>query len=165
MLRMTVIALVSLGLVGIHTARSAEQDDVALIKAMISAKVTLQQGLTASQREGRPISAKFEVEDGKLQLSVYVEKDGKFSEVIVDYVSGAVAKSEAITQGDDLTDAKSQSAAMAKAQTDLKTAVDKAIGTSQAVSIVPELKSGHPVATVVMVKNGTLLQTVTQPLD
>ena len=60
------------------------EDDAALIKALGSAKVSLQQGLTASQKEGQPISAKFELEDGKLQLSVYTAKDGKYSEVIVD---------------------------------------------------------------------------------
>ena len=37
-------------------------DDAALIKALGSAKVSLQQGLTASEREGQPISAKFELE-------------------------------------------------------------------------------------------------------
>jgi hypothetical protein len=30
----------------------------------------LQQGLAASEQQGKPISAKFEVDDGKLQLSV-----------------------------------------------------------------------------------------------
>jgi len=164
MLRTVVIAFVTLGLTVVNAARAAEPDNTALIKAMKSTKVTLQQGLTASQREGRPISAKFEMEDGKLQLSIYVEKDGKFSEVIVDHVSGAVAKTEAITEGDDLADAKSQSAAMAKAKTDLKTAVSKAARTSAAISVVPDLKNSHPVATVVRVTNGTL-QTVSQPLD
>src|SRR5258705_13987483 len=101
-----------------YVARSEDQQ--ALIKVMGDAKVSLQQGLTSSQREGRPISAKFELEDGKLQLSVYTEKDGKFFEVIVDHNTGSVAKSEAITEGDDLTHAKSQSAAMAKGKAQLK---------------------------------------------
>lgn len=39
----------------------------------------------ASESEGQPISGKFEVEDGKLQLAVYTAKDGKFFEVIVDH--------------------------------------------------------------------------------
>ena len=42
------------------SAVSQEHDQQALIKAMGDAKVSLQQGLTSSQREGRPISAKFE---------------------------------------------------------------------------------------------------------
>src|SRR5215472_1048989 len=155
MMKVALLTVVSL-LSGLCSASSAEQDDAALIKAMSGAKVTLQQGLTASEREGRPISGKFEMEDGKLQLSIYTEKAGKFFEVIVDHVSGSVAKTESITEGDDLADAKEQSAAMAKAKTDLKTAVSKAARTSAAISVVPDLKNSHPVATVVRVTNGTL---------
>ena len=88
-----------------------------LIKGVIDAKVTLQQGLTAAAQQGRPISAKFEVEDGKLQLSVYTAKDGKFSEVIVDHMTGKVSETESITEGEDLAEAKLQSAAMEKAKT------------------------------------------------
>src|SRR6185437_12452054 len=124
-MKTTLIAVVVLALSALQLAWAAEQDDAALIKAMSGAKVTLQQGLTASEKQGKPISAKFEMEDGKLQLSVYTEKAGKFSEVVVDHMTGAVAKTEAITEGEDLTHAKSQSAAMAKAKTDLKAAADK----------------------------------------
>lgn len=46
----------------------------------------------------------------------------------------------------------------------LRTAVNKAGDTIPAVSVVPELKNGHPVATVVLVKNGKL-ETATQRLD
>src|SRR5262245_53609502 len=77
-----------------------------LAKALGAAKVSLQNGLTASAQTGTPISAKYEVEDGKLQLSVYTMKGPKFSEVIVDHSTGKVAKTEAITSGDDLTAAK-----------------------------------------------------------
>jgi hypothetical protein len=35
-----------------------------------TSKVNLQQGLAASEQQGQPISAKFEVDDGKLQLPV-----------------------------------------------------------------------------------------------
>ena len=40
------------------------------------AKVSLQQGLAASEQEGQPISGKFEMDRGKFQLSVYTSKDG-----------------------------------------------------------------------------------------
>src|SRR5262245_22745846 len=116
--------IVMLGL-DAHAISAEEHNDPALIKSMGSAKVTLQQGLAAAAQQGQPISGKFELEDGKLQLSVYVAKDGKFSEVIVDHASGKVAKTEAITEGEDLAAAKSQSAAMAKAKADLKAAADR----------------------------------------
>ena len=71
-----------------------DRSDHPLIKGVTDAKLTLQQGLTAATQQGRPISAKFEVEDGKLQLSVYTAKDGKFFEVIVDHMTGNVAETE-----------------------------------------------------------------------
>jgi hypothetical protein len=152
------------GWLGSHAALAADNDDQELIKAVNGSKITLQEGLTSGQRNGRPISAKFENEDGKLQLSVYTEKDGKFFEVIVDHGTGLIAKTEPITEGDDLADAKAQSAAMAKAKSDLKSAVDKAAGSNRAVSVTPDIKDGQVVATVVMATNG-LVQTVRQPLD
>src|SRR5437870_1949435 len=78
-------------------------------------------------RSGRPISAKYEVEKGKLQLSVYTAKGDSFSEVIVNHKNGKIAKREPITGGDDLTAAKSQNEAMSKAKTSLQTAVSKAV--------------------------------------
>jgi hypothetical protein len=164
MLKVALISIVSLTLGGLCPAWCAEQDDAALIKAMSGAKVTLQQGLTASEREGRPISGKFEMEDGKLQLSIYTEKAGKFFEVIVDHVNGSVAKTEPITEGDDLADAKEQSAAMAKAKIDLKSATEKAAAGGRAVAVTPELKDGHAVASVVVAKGGKL-ETATERLD
>ena len=170
MLRRDFAIMVALGLAALtvsYVARSQEHDQQALIKAMGDAKVSLQQGLTASQREGQPISAKFEMEDGKLQLSIYTEKGGKFSEVIVDHNNGSVAKSETITDADDLTHAKSQSAAMAKAKTQLKDAVDKAMGKAagaRAVSATAEMKGGRSVASIELLRGGQI-QNVTEELD
>src|SRR5262249_44057973 len=83
-----------------------------LAKALKDAKVSLQRGLTASAKEGKPISGKYEVEHGKLQLSVYTMKGNAFSEVIVDHKTGKVTKTEAISGGEDLTAAKAQSEAV-----------------------------------------------------
>src|SRR5215475_4899222 len=138
-----------------------------LATAMKDAKVPLQQGLAASAKEGKPISAKYEVEDGKLQLSVYTMKGDKFSEVIVDHRSGKVAKTEAITGGEDLTAAKAQSGAMAKAKVSLRSATEKAVKAHQgyrAVSVTPSLKDGHPVAEVTLVKDAEF-KTASEKLD
>src|SRR5713101_4515186 len=138
-----------------------------LAKALRDAKIPLQRGLTASMKEGKPISAKYEVEDGKLQLSVYTMKGDKFSEVIVDHRTGKVAKAEPITHGDDLTAAKVQGEAMAKAKRSLDTAASEAVKENKgfrAVSITPAVKDGHPVADVTLVK-GTEWKTVAEKLD
>src|SRR5712692_1104340 len=131
--------------------KSDDAEHAELAKALRDAKISLQRGLTASTKEGKPISAKYEVEHGKLQLSVYTMKGDKFSEVIVDHKTGKVAKAEPITGGDDLTAAKAQSEAMAKAKRSLDAAASKAVADnsgSQAVSITPSLKDGRPVAAV-----------------
>jgi hypothetical protein len=134
---------------------------------MSSAKVSLRRGFAASEREGQPISGKFEVEDGKLQLSVYTAKDGNFSEVIVDHVTGSIGKVESITEGEDLTHAKAQKAAMDRAKVKLADAADKAKGAVRdavVVSAIPELKDDRPVASVVLLA-GKRFSTVSQPLD
>src|SRR6266540_3529516 len=146
---------------------SDDKEHAELAKALRDAKISLQRGLTASAKEGKPISAKYEVEHGKLQLSVYTMKGDKFSEVIVDHATGKVAKAEPITSGDDLTAAKAQSEAMAKAKRSLEAAASEAVKEHKGyrvVSVMPALKEGHPVADVTLVK-GTEWRTVSERLD
>jgi uncharacterized membrane protein YkoI len=148
-------------------AAQSPADREKLAKEVSAVPVSLAQGLVASRSEGRPISAKFELEDGKLQLSVYTDKDGRFSEVIVDHKSGKVAKAEAITDGDDISHAKAQSEAMAKAKRSLDAAASVAMKQNKdyrVVSVMPALKGGHPVAEVTLVK-GKDWKTVSEKLD
>jgi hypothetical protein len=157
--------VVSSGLTQTSDDKAKEHAD--LEKALKDAKIPLERGLTASAKEGRPISAKYEVEDGELQLSVYTMKGNNFSEVIVDHKTGTIAKAEPITQGDDLTHAKEQSQAMAKAKRSLGTAASEAAKQNKGyrvVSIFPTMKDGHPVADVTLVK-GNEWKTVSEKLD
>jgi hypothetical protein len=147
-------------------ARAAD-DPVALAKALPDATVPLQQGLTASEREGKPISGKYELEDGALQLSVYTEKDGKFTEVIVDHKSGAVKKVEAITDADDLKNANEQNTAMKAAKISLSRATMQAVTANagyNAVKAVPTTQNGHPVADIRLIKSEAVKE-VEQKLD
>src|SRR6202048_3933254 len=100
----------------------AEGDPAALAAALKNTSATLQGGLKASEAQGTPISAKFEIEDGKLQLSVYTMKGNDFMEVVADPKTGAIAKAEKITDAGDLKASASQKAAMAKAKVSLLTA-------------------------------------------
>src|SRR5262245_50151212 len=148
-------------------AAQSPSEQAQLAKELSGVRVPLAQGLSASKREGNPISAKYELEEGKLQLSVYTEKNGKFSEVIVDHKTGKIAKAEPITQGDDLTHAKAQSEAMAKAKRSLEAAASKAVNENkgyQVVSVMPMVKDGHPVADVTLLK-GAEWKTVAEKLD
>src|SRR2546429_6210944 len=78
-----------------------EGNQTTLAKAIMGARVPLERGLAASASHGEVISAKFEMEEGKLQLSVYTLKGGKYFEVIVDHNSGKVVKAEPITEAED----------------------------------------------------------------
>jgi len=153
-----------------HNAFSAHDEDAsqeALIKLLDTAKINLQQGLAASEQQGKPISAKFEVDDGKLQLSVYTAKEDKFFEVLVNHVTGKVLRTEPITEGDDLSAAKEQNAAMANAKTPLQAMVDKTIAQSantRAVSVVPGMKDGHPIASIDVLTYNQV-RAIQQPLD
>ena len=143
-----------------------EGNQAALAKAVMTARVSLERGLAASASHGQPISAKFEMEEGKLQLSVYTVKDGKYFEVVVDHNTGKVDKAEPIAAGDDYTAAQSQSAALAKGKLPLRATVEKALRGNagfRAVSVTPSLKDGRAVADVTLAK-GEELKTVSVPL-
>ena len=165
----TIAAVVSVVLVSAPSVGWSQQPDkghAELAKALNDAKISLQRGLTASAKEGKPISAKYEMEEGKFQLSVYTMKGDQFSEVIVDHKTGKVSKTQPITQGDDLTHAKAQSEAMAKAKRSLDAATVEALKENKgyrAVSVMPALKDGHPVAEVELVK-GADWKTVSEKL-
>ena len=142
-------------------------DEAALAAAMKNASATLQGGLKASEAQGTPISAKFEIEDGKLQLSVYTMKGSDFIEVVADPNTGTIAKAEKITDSDDLKAASSQKAAMARAKVPMLAAAETAVKAntgSQAVSIFPELKNGQATAEVTLLQ-GTVLKKVSEKLD
>ena len=127
----------------------------------------LSKGSRPAESEGKPISAKFEGEDGALQLSVYTMKGDQFAEVLVDHNSGSIRNSEPITDPDDLKDAKEQGEAMGKAKLSLGAAVASAVKAHYgflAVSAVPMLDGGQPVASVTLVKDGEV-QKVTEKLD
>ena len=160
------------GVAGHYAILKVDDDDDddgrdAVARGSRFAKISLQQGLIASEKEGQPISGKFEVDRGKFQLSIYTAKDGKFSEVLVDYSTGQIAKVEPITKGEDLAAAQSQSAAMAKAKISLRDAVEKALGEAagfRALGAVPNSKDGRAVASVLLLK-GEEFKIVNQALE
>lgn len=82
-------------------------------------------------------------------------------------MTGKVLRAEPITEGDDLTAAKEQNAAMANVKTSLQAAVDKTIAESantRAVSIVPNMKDGHPIASIDVLTYNQV-KAIQQPLD
>lgn len=161
------IAAAAALLLGGLLARAEEMDPAAMAKALQQASLPLEKATKLSEREGKPISAKYEIEHGALQLSIYTQKGDRFSEVIVDYKTGAVAKDEWITDADDMKAAQTQAAAMAKGSMPLDVATDRAVQANagyRAVSVVPGLDGGRPVAIVVLMKGEDVKQ-VRETLD
>jgi hypothetical protein len=151
----------------LYAEAGGEDNSAALAKALSEASVSLDQGLSASESTGKPISGKFEIQDGALQLSVYTMKGDQFAEIIVDHKSGSIKKSEPITEGDDLKAAKEQGEAMGKAKRSLGEAVANAVKANngfRATSVEPTLDGGRPAASVILV-NGQETKEVTQSLD
>jgi hypothetical protein len=147
------------------TSGTGAQADLA--RALKHTRVSLQQGLAASEREGKPISAKYELENGQPQLSVYTLKGDQFEEVVVDRQTGQITKVEPIRGGGDLEAARAERAAMDKAKTSLQAAAEEAArGNKRArvVSVVPAIRDGHPVADVTLAR-GDRFKTVSERLD
>ena len=144
----------------------------ALERALLGARLPLEGGLAVSATEGTPISAKYEIDDGGFQLSVYTVKSDTFSgdtfsEVFVDFNAGTVARVEAITDGGDLAAAQSQKAAMAGAKRSLEAATASAVKANagyRAVSAMPGLDGSRAVAEIILVR-GSDWKVVSEPLD
>jgi hypothetical protein len=144
-----------------------EPDLVILGIALADAPMSLAKGLEASEPSGKPISAKFENADGDVQLSIYTATADGFIETTINPKSGAVVSTEPITDADDLTHANAQQAAMAKATVSLQAAAEKAVNEkpdSRAVSVVPELRDGRPIAVVKLLRTKDVV-TAMEPLN
>lgn len=79
----------------------------------------------------------------------------KYFEVIVDHETGKVARSEAITGGEDLAEAKKQAAAMGKTKRSLRDAVTKAEKANagfKAVSVEAEIEGSVAQADINLLK-------------
>lgn len=164
--------LVGLSLLGSTRSVSAgyqEQEGgrPALAKGVAGAKISLEQALETVSREGKPLSARFEIEDGQLQVSVFRVKGDQFAEVILDPSTGAVSEVDPVTSGGDYGIAQDRNTAMARATRSLRTAVSQSLKADagfRAVSVVPSLKDGHAVAEISLT-NGDKWKRVSMRLD
>jgi len=78
-LRSTIV-LTAVAFSSVAMAGDVDQGHAALAAAFKNVKGTLEGGLKAAERVGRPVSAKFVLEDGILQLSLWILKDDGISE-------------------------------------------------------------------------------------
>lgn len=177
MRRSTAIAVIGfIVLAAIPFPALAEPDPIdartELARALLGAWLPLESGVAVSAREGTPLSAKYEIDDGAFQLSVYTWKSDtasgdSFTEVFVDFSTGLVARVDRITDGKDLAAAQSQKATMARANRSLGEATADAVKANagyRAVSAMPALDRGGPLAEVTLVR-GDDWKVVTVRLD
>jgi len=171
-MRMSPIATALACVVGLasqvaQAQRHDEQEQAELAKALSESKIPLEKAVQVGEKEGKAISAKFEIASGKLALLVYTVKGDKFSEVRVDHQTGKLDKARNIEAAADLAEARTQSEAMAKAKRSLRSAIEKAVSTNKgfrAVSAIPGIQKRHPVAEVTLLR-GSQLKTVSERLD
>ena len=113
------------------------------------------------------ISAKYEIDNGTFQVSVYTMRGDRFSEVIVDYSVGTIMKVDVITDSGDLAALQGQKETMARAKRTLEAATAEVVRTNpgyRAVSAMPGLHDGRPVVEVILV-NDTAWRAVSGDLD
>ena len=149
------------------TSAHAQESDKELVTALRAEHIPLAKGIEAAAASGKPISAKYEYEHGKLQLSVYTAKAGEYFEIIVDHRTGKVSTVKKITEGEDLEKAKVQSAAATKAKASLASAIAKAITANKGYAVVSAtaaLKGERPVAEITLLK-GTAFRKVSESLE
>jgi len=161
-----VSTLTGLAATGMGTGRET------LAQALKTAWLPLESGLIAGSALGTPLSAKYEIDDGAFQLSVYIvtadpNNGDTFREIIVDYSTGTIARLDDITDGGDLAAARNQQRALATAKRTLEAvtaSVVKANAGYRAVSATPTMNDGRPVANILLL-NGTDWKAVSEQLD
>lgn len=169
MMKSFIAGVAAIGLVAFTATLALADSDyeygkqmAALIKAMPQAKVPLAQGIKDAEKGGKAISAQYEVDEGKFQLSVFVSKGDDINEVIVDYTTGAIKTSDKLADPDDIKDAKKQVAAIAKAKTSLADAVAEAVKANpgyEAIRIVPRVSGGEAQAAITLLKGSSVKKT------
>src|SRR5215471_15389117 len=153
------IGMLLLLLLGFSNSRAEGTNDAALVQALDAAQVTVEDGLKTSEAVGTPISAKFEIEKGRLQLSVYAAAGDEYKEIVISPGTGVLMSAQKITDNEDLADATAQKKAMQNATVALRVAVETAMASmpgSRGVSVIPQLADGRPVAKVTILKGGVL---------
>lgn len=149
------------------TSWADEEFWAVVMRELPEARVSLDQGMETSEQEGKPISAEYDVENGDFHISIYVEKHGDFSEVIVDPKSGMIKTTKPLTVPREVDEARAQSAALAHTKLPLAAALATAVDAKsgyRAISIIPFFDEGEAVATITLIK-GEAIKQVTQKLD
>src|SRR5436853_1204684 len=157
-------------------ARADESKDTqALLEALGKSKHTLADGMRQAAKGGAvPISAKFELEDGKLSLSVYTAEKGlavPAEKNVLQELSGSpeqdkwTPKVEVFNDVPHVARSAEQLAVMSLGRKSLAAVIAEVRKTHPGTvfSITPAIRNHRPVALVLLANKGKVT-TVTQPL-
>lgn len=152
--RAVLFALLSLPL-----AAAAEGGDADLVKHLPDAKLSLADGIKQAEKgNGTAISAKFELEDGKLSLSVYTAKEGREKDAehntLMELAGEPGAqwqpKTEVFGDKEHLTRSAMHLTLIQLTKLSLEDVIKKAAAAQKGTvySAIPGLKDGKPVVAV-----------------
>src|SRR5437867_3978815 len=165
------------GAIAVLPAAGADEskDTQALLEALGKSKHTLVDGMRQAAKSGAvPISAKFELEDGKLSLSVYTAEKGlavPAEKNVLQELSGSPEQDKWTPQTEIFKDvphvarSAEQLTVMALGRKSLAAVIAEVRKTHPGTvfSITPTIKNHKPVAVVLLADKGKVT-TVTQPL-
>ncbi len=162
------VVVLSLGILGLKTAMAEDMDEYqasdALLKALPSSKHTLADGISQAAQGGeKAVSAKFEMDDGKLSLSVYTADaaNNTFKEVAGDAEAATWSpQAEVIKEGEDLQNAKEQLKVLTGSKFSLLDFIAKAQKDQPGtvLSAIPEVEGGKSVCEVRIVSQGKVIE-------
>src|SRR4051795_3697392 len=167
MTRRTLIVLVGVGLamLGNSAAWSEDADQAALIKAISEAKITLLQGIAQVAKGTEvPTEAKYEMEDGKLMLSVYTSakgfdtaaEDNSFNEYGGDATAAAwTPKKEVFTDLKHIARSAQYHTLLSMTKVTIPAIIQKASAQGTVFSVKEKVHNGRPVFEVMTAQGNT----------
>ena len=150
-------------------AWSADTDQAALLKALGAAKVTLEQGIAQVAKGSEvPTEAKYEMEDGKLMLSVYTSakgfdtpaEDNSFNEYGGEATAAAWApKKEVFTDLKHIARSAQYHTLLSMTKVTIPAIIKKAAADGTVFSVKEKVRNGKPVFEVMTARGNTVKTT------
>jgi len=168
MLRGTLAFVIGLGLavVGSGIAWSEGPDQAALIKAIGGAKITLAQGIAQVAKGTEvPTEAKYEMEDGKLMLSVYTSakgfdtaaEDNSFNEYGGEASTATWSpKKEVFADLKHIARSAGYHTLLSMTKMTIPAIIQKASGQGTVISVKEKVRNGKPVFEVLTVQGNAI---------
>jgi hypothetical protein len=168
MMRRNLMFAIAIGLVTAVSsvvAWSEDAEQAALLKALGGAKVTMEQGIAQVAKGSEvPTEAKYEMEDGKLMLSVYTSakgfdtaaEDNSFNEYGGDATASTWApKKEVFTDLKHIARSAQYHTLLSMTKMTIPTIIQKAAAQGTVFSVKEKVRNGKPVFEVMTARGNT----------